>query len=127
MERRFGYPFVSRAILAFFAALLLIAWASIARSAPDPCWERHTLSIRFDTLGVTGARRLKDDELKAAARWVNSQEPVTDIEWQTIILAELPDGSGLILIGREEAVCTRMHVPPAAWLRVKLAMLGIPV
>jgi hypothetical protein len=126
MERRCGYSFISRAILAFFASLLLIAGVSIARAA-DPCWEKHTLSIRFDTLGVTGARRLKDDELKAAAKWLNAQPPTTDLEWATIILVEMPDGSGMILAGREEAVCTRLHVPPAAWLKVKLQMLGLPV
>ncbi len=126
MENPRGYPFISRVILAFFVALLLIAGVRLARAA-DPCWERHSLSIRFDTLGVTAARMLKGDELAAAQRWANQQEAVTGIEWATIIIADLPDGSGLILLGREEAVCVRMHVPPTHWLKARLQMLGLPV
>jgi hypothetical protein len=134
MENSRGYPFISRCLIIsvvivaiFYSVCVVILYLSARAHAADPCWERHTLSIRFDTLGVTGARRLKDDELKAASRWVNSQPPETSIEWATIILAEMPDGSGLILIGREEAVCTRMHIPKDHWLKVKLNMLGLPV
>jgi hypothetical protein len=134
MENPRGYPFISRCLIigvvivaVFYLVLVAILFFSTRAHAADPCWERNSLSIRFDTLGVTSARKLKDDERTAAVRWYNSQEPKTDIDWQTIILAEMPDGSGLILIGREEAVCTRMHIPKDHWLKVKLNMIGLPV
>jgi hypothetical protein len=113
------------AILGFIATLVLLP--ILARAAPDVCWERNTLVIRLDTLGASSARRLKDEELAGARRWFNAQPPVSDIEWQTIILAELPNGAGLILIGKEDQVCIRMSVPPEHWLKVKLQILGLPV
>jgi hypothetical protein len=123
-----SYKFISRATLIMALVLFIcLAW-TIKAFAADPCWERHTYSIRFDTLGVTAARQLKGDELVAARRWVNSQPPTTDIEWETILLVDLPGGAGLILIGREsDRACIRMAVPAEHWLRVRLQMLGLPV
>jgi hypothetical protein len=123
-----SYKFISRATLIMALVLFIcLAW-TIKAFAADPCWEKHTYSIRFDTLGVTAARQLKGDELVAARRWVNSQPPTTDIEWETIILAELPGDAGLILIGRDaDRACMRMAIPAGAWLKVKLQLLGMPV
>lgn len=96
--------------------------------ASDRCWERNTFSIRLDTLSATNARRLKGDELAAAVRWFNLQGEPSEGEWQTFILADLPDGGGLILVGRaDDQACIRMMVPAEQWLKVKLQMLGLPV
>jgi hypothetical protein len=129
MERARGYPFIGRLIVAFYVLALLLALFTFQAIAADPCWERATLSIRLDTLGASSARRLKGDELASAVRWWNQQGQVTEGEWATIILAEFPDGSGMVLIGRtEEQVCIRSpRLDPQAWLKTRLQMLGIPV
>jgi hypothetical protein len=130
MERPRGYPFIGRLIVAFYLlTILLSALFALHAAAADPCWERATLSIRLDTLGASSARRLKGDELASATRWWNQQGQVTEGEWATIILAEFPDGSGMVLIGRtEEQVCIRSpRMDPTTWLKTRLQMLGIPV
>jgi hypothetical protein len=123
-----SYSFISRATLIMALVLFIcLAW-TIKAFAADPCWEKHTYSVRFDTLGVTAARQLKGEELAGAVRWWNQQGQPTEGEWQTIILAELPNGGGMILIGREaDRACIRLAVPPEAWLKVKLQLLGLPV
>jgi hypothetical protein len=112
-------------ILTCIICFFWLSWA--AKAVPDRCWERGTFSIRLDTLGASNPRRLKGDELAAAVRWWNTQEPVSEGEWQTFILADLPDGGGFILIGREDQACIRLQVPASEWLKVKLQMLGLPV
>jgi hypothetical protein len=123
-----SYSFISRATLIMALVLFIcLAW-TIKAFAVDPCWERSTYSIRLDTLGATGARRLKDDELKAAVRWWNQQGQPTEGDWETFILVEMPSGAGMILIGRTaEQSCHRLMIPPEHWLRVKLQLLGLPV
>jgi hypothetical protein len=130
MERARGYPFIGRLIVAFYVLALLVAlFTAFQATAADPCWERATLSIRLDTLGASSARRLKGDELASATRWWNQQGQVTEGEWATIILAEFPDGGGMLLIGRtEEQVCIRSpRMDPTTWLKTRLQMLGLPV
>jgi hypothetical protein len=123
-----SYKFISRATLIMALVLFIcLAW-TIKAFAADPCWEKHTYSVRFDTLGVTAARQLKGDELAGAVRWFNNQEPRSDGDWATFILAEMPGDAGLILVGRDaDRACIRLAIPAGVWLKVKLGILGLPV
>jgi hypothetical protein len=137
MENPRGYPFISRCLIigvvivaVFYLVLVAILFFSTRAPAADPCWEKHTYHVRFDTLGVsrTGWKQLAGDELAAAVRWWNAQIQQTDGEWQTFVVANLPGGGGRLLIGRTaDQGCIHAVVPPEQWLRVQLQMLGLPV
>src|SRR5829696_10401552 len=125
MENPRGYPFIGRLIVAFYLLALLVALFTFQANAADPCWERNTIAVRLDTLSATNPKRLKGDELAAAARWFNAQEPPSELALALIITADMPNGAGLILLGKdEERACIRLMIPPEQWLKVKLNMLG---
>lgn len=111
-----------RALLAFFTIwfwLGLVSGAAFGQS----CWARDTLALRLDTLGAT-ARELTGDERAAALRWFNALPPASSGDWSAVVIADLPGGAGLVLIGHAESFCIRMPVPAAAWPRVKALVLG---
>jgi hypothetical protein len=113
------------AFLAGFLGTLAILLAIAGPALGQACWATDTLPIRLDTLGASNIHRLSGDRLKAATRWFNAMEPQTEGEYENIILANTPDGGGLVLIGRSaDSICTKMAVPAPQWLGLQAAILG---
>lgn len=112
-----------RALLAFFALGLWLGLVS-GPAFGQSCWARDTLAVRLDTLGATAMRVLAGGERAAALRWFGALPPQSSGDWSAVMIAELPGGGGLVLIGHADSFCIRLPVPAPAWPGVKAALLG---
>lgn len=110
--------------LAVSAALFAFSVPALAQQPDERCKPMSDFTTILPQMGALGHTVLRGDAAARAVMVYNSLPPESDTPFTAAVVADMPDGVGLLGVGFGDTVCSIVPIPPQVWGRMKRHILG---